>query len=157
VLTVVTKLFHIVQPDIAVFGQKDAQQAAAVRRLVADLDFPIEILVAPTVRDDDGVALSSRNAYLSAEERVRARALSRSLETARSRVAAGEREARVIERAMLDVLEEARGVEVDYAAVVDPDRFTRVERIEGPVVAAVAVRVGSTRLIDNAILMPNEE
>ena len=157
VLTVVAKLFHIVAPDIAVFGQKDAQQAAAVRRLVIDLDFPIEILVAPIVRDEDGVALSSRNVYLTPDERRRARSLSRSLEAASSSFEEGERDARKVERVVLDVLEGEAGVEVEYAAVLDPDRFVRIEWIDGPVVVAVAARVGSTRLIDNTILVPNGE
>ncbi|MGH7549975.1 MAG: pantoate--beta-alanine ligase [Gemmatimonadota bacterium] len=157
VLTIVTKLFHIVQPDVAVFGQKDAQQAAAVRRLVADLDFPIQIVVAPIVRDEDGVALSSRNAYLSDEVRMRARAIFRSLETARSRVLEGEREARSVERAMIEVLNGTPGVEVEYASVVDPDLFQRLERIDGPALAVVAARVASTRLIDNLMLVPDGE
>ena len=154
VLTIVTKLFHVVQPDVAVFGQKDAQQAAAVKRLVLDLDFPVEIVVAPIVRDPDGLALSSRNAYLSDEERRNALSLSRSLDAARSLVESGERDAARVERAMREFLDGAPGVEVDYAAVVDPERFTRVERIDGPSLAAVAARVGRTRLIDNAILTP---
>lgn len=157
VLTIVTKLFHIVQPDLAVFGQKDAQQAAAVRRLVADLDFPIEIVVAPTVRDEDGVAQSSRNAYLSDEERERARVLYRSLEAARSRVEAGERDPRAIERAMREVLDGTPGVKVDYAAVVDPDLFEPIEAIDGPALATVAARVGPTRLIDNLLLGADDE
>ncbi|MGH7559250.1 MAG: pantoate--beta-alanine ligase [Gemmatimonadota bacterium] len=157
VLTIVTKLFHIVQPDVAVFGQKDAQQAAAVRRLVADLDFPIQIVVAPIVRDEDGVALSSRNAYLSDEVRMRARAIFRSLETARLRVLEGEREARSVERAMIEVLNGTPGVEVEYASVVDPDLFQRLERIDGPALAVVAARVASTRLIDNLMLVPDGE
>lgn len=156
VLTIVTKLFHVVQPDVAVFGQKDAQQAAAVKRLVLDLDFPVEIVVAPTVRDPDGLALSSRNAYLSDEERRSAGSLSRSLDTARALVAGGERDVVRVERAMRDLLDRAPGVEVEYVAVVHPDRFTRVERIEGPSLAAVAARVGRTRLIDNAILVPDD-
>lgn len=156
VLTIVTKLFHVVQPDVAVFGQKDAQQAAAVRRLVRDLDFPVEIVVAPIVRDPDGVALSSRNAYLSKDERESARSLSRSLERARTLVGHGERDAGRVERAMRGVLEETAGVEIEYAAVVDPERFTPVVRIQGPSLAAVAARVGGTRLIDNAILVPDD-
>lgn len=155
VLTVVTKLFHIVQPEVAVFGQKDAQQAAAVRRLVADLDFPIELVVAPTVRDDDGVALSSRNAYLSRDERARARALWRSLEAACALVRGGERDAGRVEAALREVLDGTAGVETDYVAVVDPDTFQPVERIEGPALAALAVRVGATRLIDNELLVPD--
>ena len=156
VLTIVTKLFHVIQPDVAVFGQKDAQQAAAVKRLVLDLDFPVEIVVAPIVRDRDGVALSSRNAYLSEEERRSARSLSRSLAAARSLVEGGERDAERVERLMRDLMDGAAGVEVEYAAVVDPEGFTRVERIAGPSLAAVAARVGRTRLIDNAILVPND-
>ena len=156
VLTIVTKLFHVVQPDIAVFGQKDAQQAVAVRRLVRDLDFPVEIVVAPIVRDSDGVALSSRNAYLSEDERESARSLSRSLERARALVDDGERDAGRVESAMRDLLEQTTGVQIEYAAVVDPDRFTPVERIEGPSLAAVAARVGGTRLIDNALLVPDD-
>ncbi len=156
VLTIVTKLFHVVQPDVAVFGQKDAQQAAVVKRLVRDLDFPVEIVVAPIVRDPDGVALSSRNAYLSEAERQSARSLSRSLEQARSLIDGGERDAARVEQAMRDLLDGTAGVEVEYAAVVDPERFTQVERIEGPSLAAVAARVGRTRLIDNAILVPDD-
>jgi pantoate--beta-alanine ligase len=156
VLTIVTKLFHVVQPDVAVFGQKDAQQAAAVSRLVLDLDFPVEIIIAPIVRDPDGLALSSRNAYLSDEERRSARSLSRSLDAARSLVDEGERDAARVERVMRDLLDRTAGVDVEYAAVVDPERFTRVERIEGPSLAAVAARVGRTRLIDNAILVPHD-
>lgn len=152
VLTIVTKLFHIVQPDVAVFGQKDAQQAAAVRRLVRDLDFPIEIVVAPIVRDLDGVALSSRNVYLSEEERRSARSLSEALAAARSAVEEGERDAGRIERAMRDLMEAAAGVQVEYAAVVDPEQFTRIGRIEGSALAVVAARAGRTRLIDNAVL-----
>lgn len=156
VLTIVTKLFHVVQPDVAVFGQKDAQQAAVVKRLVRDLDFPVEIVVAPIVRDPDGVALSSRNAYLSEAERQSARSLSRSLARARSLIDGGERDAARVEQAMRDLLDGTAGVEVEYAAVVDPERFTQVERIEGPSLAAVAARVGRTRLIDNAILVPDD-
>ncbi|MGH7542541.1 MAG: pantoate--beta-alanine ligase [Gemmatimonadota bacterium] len=156
VLTILTKLFHVVQPDVAVFGQKDAQQAAVVKRLVRDLDFPVEIVVAPIVRDPDGIALSSRNAYLSEAERRSARSLSRSLERARSLIDGGERDAARVEQAMRDLLDGTAGVEVEYAAVVDPERFTPVERIEGPSLAAVAARVGRTRLIDNAILVPDD-
>ncbi|MGH7589119.1 MAG: pantoate--beta-alanine ligase [Gemmatimonadota bacterium] len=156
VLTIMTKLFHVVQPDVTVFGQKDAQQAAAVKRLVLDLDFPVEIVVAPIVRDRDGVALSSRNAYLSEEERRSARSLSRSLDAARSVVDGGERDAARVERAMRDLLDGTAGVEVEYAAVVDPEEFTRIERIEGRSLAAVAARIGRTRLIDNAILVPTD-
>lgn len=152
VLTVVTKLFHVVQPDVAVFGQKDAQQSAAVRRLVADLDFPIAIDVVPTVREADGLAASSRNARLSAEERHRALALPRALEAARTLHAEGERRAGALAARTRQVLEAAEGVEPEYAAVVDRDTFEPVDRVEGPCVLAVAARVGPVRLIDNIVL-----
>ena len=150
VLTIVAKLFHVVQPDVAVFGQKDAQQAAAIRRMVADLDFPIEIVVAPTVREPEGLAFSSRNAYLSEADRREALALSRAVGRAAALAEAGETDAARIEAAMREELERTPAVRVEYAAVVDGERFTPVERLSGPAVAAVAARVGSTRLIDNA-------
>jgi pantoate--beta-alanine ligase len=152
VLTVVAKLFLIVQPDVAVFGQKDAQQAAAVRRLVVDLDFPIEIIVAPTVREADGVACSSRNNFLSEAERRKARGLHRALTRARELADGGETDARRIEAAMRDVLARVPALDVEYAAIVDRDHFQPLERIEVPAVAVVAARVGRTRLIDNVVL-----
>jgi len=152
VLTVVAKLFLIVQPDVAVFGQKDAQQAAAVRRLVIDLDFPIEIIVASTVREADGLACSSRNGFLSEDERRKARGLHLALTRARELADGGETDARRIEAAMREVLARVPALHVEYAAIVDRDHFQPVERIEGPAVAAVAARVGKTRLIDNVVL-----
>lgn len=149
VLTIVTKLFHVVQPSVAVFGQKDAQQAAAIRRLIADLDFPIELIVAPTVRDGDGVALSSRNAALSPAERRDARALHQALHRAELLIAAGERDAGRLVSAMREVVAGAPGVELEYAAVVDPERFLPLETVRGHAVAAIAARVGKSRLIDN--------
>ncbi|HUP19806.1 MAG TPA: pantoate--beta-alanine ligase [Gemmatimonadota bacterium] len=154
VLTVVTKLLNVVQPDVAVFGQKDAQQAAAVRRLVADLDFPVRLEVAPTVREPDGLAASSRNARLSPVERVRALAIPRAVAAAEAAFAAGERRAAAIEAAMREALESATGIEAEYAAVVSLDGFEPVERVDRPSVAAVAARVGAVRLIDNAVLDP---
>lgn len=156
VLTVVSKLFHVVEPGVAVFGRKDAQQAAAVARMIADLDFDVELVVAPTVRDPDGLAASSRNVRLSERERERALALPRALFAARDRFRAGETDPAALEAALREALEGAGGVELEYAAVVDRDRFVPVERIERPCVAAVAARVGGVRLIDNVVLDPVE-
>lgn len=153
VLTVVAKLFHIVQPDAAIFGQKDAQQAAAVRRMTIDLDFPVEIVLSPTVREPDGVALSSRNVYLTDDERKSARGLYAALARAAHLARAGERDPRRIEAAMRAVLATEPGIQVEYAAVVDGDRFQPIARLEGVAVATVAGRVGSTRLIDNVTLV----
>jgi pantoate--beta-alanine ligase len=152
VLTVVAKLFNIVQPDVAVFGQKDMQQATLIRAMVHDLDLPIEILVAPTVRDTDGMALSSRNAYLSPDERVQARQIPRALEAIAAEFAAGERDAALLEQAGRGVLHSAAGLEIEYLALMDPILLRRVERATDGTIVALAVRAGATRLIDNAIL-----
>ncbi|MGN9787475.1 pantoate--beta-alanine ligase [Nonomuraea sp. ZG12] len=148
-LTVVLKLFNLVRPDVAVFGQKDAQQLAMIRRMVADLDVPVEIVGAPTVREPDGLALSSRNRYLSAGERQVALALSRAL-----RAGAAEREPAKIRAAAREVLDAAApALELDYLALVDPATFGEVpESHTGEAVLAVAARVGATRLIDNAVI-----
>ncbi len=152
VLTVVAKLFNLVQPDVAVFGQKDFQQSALVRAMVRDLDFPIEIIVAPTVRERDGLALSSRNAYLSADDRVRALSLSRALQAARDAFAQGERDARVLEQRGRAVLDAEASVRVDYFAIASASTLEPVDRAEIGSVAMVAARVGATRLIDNMVL-----
>ena len=152
VLTVVAKLFNIVRPDVAVFGQKDFQQAALVRALVRDLDFPIELVVAPTVRETDGLAMSSRNGYLSAEQRLHARALSRALRALSGRFAGGERDAAVLLAVGRDVLDTEGAIAVDYLAVVDAERLEPVERAEPGHVVLLAARLGATRLIDNTIL-----
>lgn len=152
VLTVVAKLFNIVRPDVAVFGQKDYQQAALVRALVRDLDFPIEVAVAPTARERDGLALSSRNVYLSADDRRRALVLSGALRAMRDASRNGARDAESILEAGRRVLRTEPAVRLDYLALVDPDSLEPVERVTGPAVALVAARVGTTRLIDNAIL-----
>jgi pantoate--beta-alanine ligase len=149
VCTVVTKLFNVVAPDVAFFGQKDAQQVAVLRRMVRDLDIPVELAVLPTVRETDGLALSSRNVLLSPDERVRALSLSRALRAAETAVAGGEREARAIERAARAAL---NGVEPEYLALVDPDSFQPVQTVDGRVLVAVAARIGATRLIDNTIV-----
>jgi pantoate--beta-alanine ligase len=152
VATVVAKLLHLVGPSRAYFGQKDAQQLAVIRRMVADLAFPNEIVACPTVREPDGLAVSSRNAYLSAEERARATVLYRSLEAGRGRFAAGERDPAAIEAAAGELLRAEPGVEPEYVALVEPDGFEPVERAEAGQVLAVAARLSRTRLIDNVIL-----
>lgn len=151
VLTVVAKLFGIVRPNVAVFGQKDWQQATLIRRMTADLELGVEIDVAPIVREADGLALSSRNTYLSADERARALALSRALERARALHAAGETDAETLRRALWAGLS-VDGVEPEYAEVVDGASLQPVTRAAAGTVLAVAARVGRTRLIDNARL-----
>ena len=151
VATVVTKLFNMVQPDVAYFGQKDAQQAVVIRKLVHDLDLPVRIEVLPTVRDDDGLALSSRNAFLGPEERERALALSRALRAAHDEVAAGHRDAEAVLTAARQELA-ARGVEPEYLELRSPDDLAPVARVNGRALLAVAARVGRARLIDNTIL-----
>lgn len=152
VLTVVLKLLHLTRPDVALFGRKDAQQLAAVRAMVRDLDVPVEVRGVPIVRDGDGLALSSRNAYLSPEDRQRALALSRSLAAGRDRAAAGGApdQVRSVVRAVLDDQLDEQVDAVDYVALLDPDSFTEVpDTAVGTAVLAVAARVGGTRLIDN--------
>lgn len=151
VLTVVAKLFGIFQPDVAVFGQKDFQQAALIRRMALDLDQGVRVEVAQTVREPDGLAMSSRNVYLSPEERERARALSRGLERSRALFAAGERDAEAL-RASLWSAMSVEGVEPGYAEVVDPLTLEPVAQAAPGAVLLVAARVGRTRLIDNAVL-----
>ena len=152
VLTIVAKLFNVVQPDVAVFGQKDIQQVAVIRRMVRELDFPIDIRVVPIIRERDGLAMSSRNVYLGTDERESALALHRGLQAAVARWRAGERDAAVLHDAVAAVLAGSRGVVADYIAVVDPARLAPVARAERGTVVAIAARVGATRLIDNVIL-----
>jgi pantoate--beta-alanine ligase len=152
VATVVAKLLHLVGPSRAYFGQKDAQQLAVVRRMVDDLAFPNRIVACPTVRDPDGLAVSSRNAYLSPAERGQATALYRALRAALAAFRAGRRDPAAVEAAARDPLEDAPGVEADYVALVDPATFEPVKQAEAGQVLAAAARVGRTRLIDNVIL-----
>jgi pantoate--beta-alanine ligase len=152
VATVVLKLFNIVQPDVTYFGQKDAQQARLVQQMVRDLDVPVSIRVCPTVREPDGLALSSRNAYLSAEERRHATVLYRVLEEVRSRAAAGERLAAPLMQSAAARIAATPGARLDYAAIVDADTLKPVPRLNGRVLVALAVFFGDTRLIDNVIL-----
>jgi pantoate--beta-alanine ligase len=151
VTTVVTKLFNMAAPDVAYFGQKDAQQALVIRKLVSDLDMPVRIEVCPTVRDADGLALSSRNAYLTSEERERALALNRALRAAEAAVASGMRDAEAVVAVARDELDRA-GVEPDYLQLRSATNLAPVERVNGSTLLAVAARVGRARLIDNAIL-----
>jgi pantoate--beta-alanine ligase len=149
VATVVLKLFNIVQPDLAVFGRKDAQQCAVIDRMVRDLDVPVRLVFADTVREHDGLAMSSRNAYLSADERRRAPALHRALRGGVEAVTHGIHDVAGVEHLMRKVLEETPDVDVDYLALVDPLTFEAPADFARPLLVAGAVRVGRTRLIDN--------
>ncbi|SEH14045.1 pantoate--beta-alanine ligase [Thermoleophilum album] len=151
VTTVVAKLFNLVQPDRAYFGQKDAQQALVVQRMVRDLDFPVEIVVCPTARDRDGLALSSRNVYLTPEERVRATALPRALEAAAQAAREGVREASAIIATARRELERA-GVAAEYLELRSAEDLRPLAEVNGPALLAVAARIGRARLIDNTII-----
>lgn len=153
VTTVVAKLFNITKPHVAVFGQKDAQQAFLVRKMAAELNFDVSILIAPIVREPDGLALSSRNVYLSPDERQRASSLYKSLKQAELLVRQGERSAEILRNEINKILLDASPTQVDYAACVHPDSFKEIETLTPPAVLVVlAVRFGSTRLIDNMML-----
>jgi pantoate--beta-alanine ligase len=152
VSTVVAKLFHIVEPDIAVFGQKDAAQVAIIKRMVRDLMFPVEIVVAPIIREADGLALSSRNAYLSADERRQATVLSRALRAIEDRFRGGEKNAAALIAAAQKIFAGEPSVRVDYVEVIDPDTLKSVTVAQNGTLAAVAAVVGTTRLIDNTLL-----
>lgn len=149
VATIVLKLLNIVQPDKAFFGQKDAQQMRIIRRMVRDLNVPAEIVIGPTVRESDGLALSSRNRYLGAAERQSATVLVESLREVRRRVEAGERDAVALRTMMAERIRSVPSADLDYAEIVDADSLRPVERLTGPALAALAVRFGNTRLIDN--------
>jgi pantoate--beta-alanine ligase len=148
VATVVTKLFSMVGPDVAYFGQKDAQQARVIEQLVRDLNLPVRIEVSPTVREPDGLAMSSRNAHLSAHERERARALHRALKTIAETVAGGVHDSQAARAPALAALEKA-GVEPEYLEIVDKHTLAPISRIDGEALALIAARIGATRLIDN--------
>jgi pantoate--beta-alanine ligase len=152
VLTVVAKLFHLSGPCWAYFGEKDAQQLFLVRRMVRDLAFPVEVVGCPTIREPDGLAMSSRNAYLSSEERAAAASLSAALRAASDAVAAGERDAGTLVEAMAARVGVEPLASLDYAEVVDDETWDRAEAVDRPVRALLAVRIGGTRLIDNARL-----
>lgn len=153
VATVVAKLINMVQPTTAWFGQKDAQQVAVIRRMAADLDLPCRIAVGPTVREPDGLALSSRNVYLDAEQRRAAPVLFRALSAAEARFAAGERDGEALRRAMLDLLDREPLARVDYVSLADPETLSELDTVDTRgALASLAVRIGFTRLIDNLIL-----
>jgi pantoate--beta-alanine ligase len=156
VATIVTKLFNMVGPDVAYFGQKDAQQAVVIRSLVRDLDIPVRIEICPTVRDPDGLALSSRNGYLSSDERARALALSRALRAAEAAVDGGERDGAAVLRAARVELDGA-GIEPEYLELRSTYDLSPVERVNGSTLLAVAARIGKARLIDNVILGADQE
>jgi pantoate--beta-alanine ligase len=154
VATVVTKLFHIVHPCFAFFGQKDAAQVAVLRRMVRDLNFDLEIVVCPTLRDSDGLALSSRNRYLGSDDRQNALAISHALRHVEEAVAKGCAEAPHLRSALQEELKAAAGIRLDYAEIIDPHSLQPVEDLSVGALVAVAAWVGETRLIDNVLLAP---
>lgn len=156
VATVVAKLFTIVHPDVAVFGQKDAQQVAVIRRMVRDLDMGIEIVAAPIVREPDGLAMSSRNCYLSPDERREALVLSRALDAAREMLETGETGAEVIKRRVRELIEGSPLAGIEYIEIVHPDTIAPVETTTDGALLALAVKFGNTRLIDNVLLVPSK-
>jgi pantoate--beta-alanine ligase len=157
VTTVVAKLFHVIEPDVAFFGQKDAAQVAVVCRMARDLNFPVEIAVCPIVREPDGLAMSSRNAYLKPEERQQALVLRRSLRWVEEKFHAGERNAARLVAGAKQVIADEPHVRLDYFEIVDPNTLDPLDQISRPALAAVAAYVGSTRLIDNVVLTPSSE
>ena len=155
VATVVAKLFIIVKPHIAVFGEKDFQQLVTIRRMVQDLNMDVEIIGHPTVRERDGLAMSSRNAYLTPEQRQKAVRLNRSLKEARTLVQGGEKSGELILNKVREVLAEGDDVRIDYTQLCDPTTLNEVREIAGPTLLALAVHVGAARLIDNSMLNPS--
>jgi len=157
VTTVCNKLFNIVRPDVAFFGQKDAQQAIVIKRMVADTNLPLEIEICPTVREEDGLAMSSRNRYLDGQQRKDAVLLYKSLARAERLIRGGRTDCRLIIAEMMDTLQSSPNVAVEYASIVDPETLLELDTITGTVLVAVAARVGTTRLIDNIIVDLNKQ
>jgi pantoate--beta-alanine ligase len=153
VATVVAKLFNIVKPHKAYFGQKDFQQCAVIKRMVTGLNLDVEVIVLPTVREADGLAMSSRNSYLDPEQRRKATCLFRALEAGEELITNGVREPDTIKQKMRAILVQEKGVEIDYVEVADPDRLAPLDRLGGRMVLLIAVRLGSTRLIDNLLIL----
>jgi pantoate--beta-alanine ligase len=151
VCTVVAKLFNLVQPDLAVFGEKDAQQLRIIERMVRDLNVPVEILRGPIIRESDGLAMSSRNTYLSGQQREHALCLKQALDCARSMIEGGEREVDTIRNALQGVIEDTPGAVIDYIGFSDDETLAEVQQINGRVLVALAVKIGAVRLIDNAV------
>ena len=152
VTTICTKLFNIVQPDVAFFGQKDAQQAVAIKRMVADLNMPLEIVVCPTVREPDGLAMSSRNQYLSPSQRKDAAYIYKSLQKCRQMIDQGIKDVQQITAEMQKVLSQVPSAKIEYVNIVDAESLEKADRIAGKILAAVAVKIGLTRLIDNILV-----
>jgi pantoate--beta-alanine ligase len=152
VTTVCSKLFNIVAPDVAYFGQKDAQQAIAIKRMIADLNMPLKIVVCPTVREPNGLAVSSRNQYLSEQQREDAANIYKSLQTCRKLIDAGTTETAAITAEMRKILQQIPSAQIEYVSIVDAETLQSVEKIAGKVLAAVAVKVGPARLIDNILV-----
>lgn len=152
VCTVVCKLFNIVQPDLAVFGEKDAQQLRIIERMVRDLNIPVEIIRGPIVREPDGLAMSSRNKYLSGSQRTSALCLQHAIRLAKDQVLKGERQVAEIKQSMLNLIGKIPEADIDYIEFVDDERLVSVDRLEQDTLVALAVKIGSTRLIDNAVL-----
>jgi len=152
VTTVCAKLFNIILPDVAYFGQKDAQQAIVIKRMAADLNMPLEIVVCPTVREKDGLAVSSRNKYLSEQERREAAKIYKSLEKCRKMVEAGVTDSNEIIAQMRFILEQIKGGRIEYVSIVDAETLETVDKITGKTLAAIAVKLGPARLIDNILM-----
>ena len=152
VTTVCNKLFNIVQPHKAYFGQKDAQQAIVIQKMVADLNMNLEVIVCPTIREKDGLAMSSRNAYLTHIERLSATVLYRSLCLARDMFANGERDAKIIRKAMIDLISREPAAKIDYVSIADMQTLDEIDIIESKALVSLAVRLGKPRLIDNLVL-----
>ncbi len=152
VTTVCTKLFNIVAPDIAYFGQKDAQQAIVIRRMAADLNMPLEIVICPTVREPNGLAISSRNKYLTEQQKKDAANIYKSLQKCRQMIDAGVTETTEIINGMSKILQQVPSIEIEYISIVDAETLQNIDRIAGKVLTAIAVKIGSTRLIDNILI-----
>ncbi|MCK5226432.1 MAG: pantoate--beta-alanine ligase [Planctomycetes bacterium] len=156
VATVCTKLFNIVVPDFAYFGQKDAQQAAVIKQMISDLNMPVEIVVCPTVREKDGLAVSSRNQYLSRQHKKDATLIYKSLQKCQQMILAGEEDVSVIIDGIGQILSQSPAIEIEYISVVDAQTLQNLTKISGKVLVAIAVKIGSTRLIDNILVDTNE-
>ncbi len=152
VTTVCAKLFNIVQPDVAYFGQKDAQQAIVIKRMVADLNMPLEIVICPTVREPDGLAISSRNQYLTPQQRKDATNIYKSLQKCSELISKGITDVRQITTQMRKVLQQVPSIEIEYVSIIDAETLEDIEQISGKVLATIAVRIGSARLIDNILV-----
>jgi pantoate--beta-alanine ligase len=157
VTTVCAKLFNIVAPDIAFFGQKDAQQAIVIKRMVADLNMPLKIVVCPTVRQADGLAVSSRNQYLTRQQKKNAPLIYKSLQKCQKLIEDGVIDSKTIINQMRKILQQAPSIKIEYISIVDADTLQELEKIDGRVLVAVAVKIGSTRLIDNILLDVNKQ